>query len=137
MTTQNAKQTGPRVLAAPATNPENKPYFDAAAEGRLLVGKCGSCDEHHFYPRKLCPHCFADDVRWIDAAGQGTIYSYSVTRRGAPQPYAIAYVQLTEGVAMLTNIVDCDLDAIRIGQPVRVVFKPTDDGTVVPAFTPI
>ena len=44
--------------------------------------------------------------------------------RRAPPPYAIAYVTLDEGPTMMTGIVDCDLDAIRIGQPVRVVFKP-------------
>ncbi len=68
-------------------------------------------------------------------SGRGTIYSYSVMRR-APVPYAIAYVTLEEGVTMMTNIVDCDFDALRIGQPVRVVFKPTDGGPPVPMFTP-
>ena len=52
------------------------------------------------------------------------IYTYSVMRRGAPEPYAIAYVTLAEGPTMMTNIVDCDLDGIRIGQKVKVVFKP-------------
>jgi uncharacterized OB-fold protein len=56
--------------------------------------------------------------------------------RRVPAPYAIAYVTLEEGVTMMTNIVDCDLDALRIGQPVTVVFKPTDGGPPVPMFTP-
>jgi hypothetical protein len=38
---------------------------------------------------------------------------------------------------MMTNIVDCDLDNIRIGQQVRLVFKPTDGGPPVPMFTPV
>ena len=37
---------------------------------------------------------------------------------------------------MMTNIADCDLDAIRIGQKVRVVFTPTEGGPPVPMFTP-
>lgn len=56
--------------------------------------------------------------------------------RRVPEPYAIAYMTLEEGPTMMTNIVDCDLDAIRIGQPVRVVFTPTDGGPPVPMFTP-
>jgi hypothetical protein len=56
--------------------------------------------------------------------------------RRAEIPYAIAYVTLDEGVTMLTNIVDCDLDTLRIGQRVRVVFKPTEGGPPVPMFTP-
>ena len=33
--------------------------------------------------------------------------------RRAAEPYAIAYVTLAEGPTMMTNIVDCDLDAMR------------------------
>ena len=56
--------------------------------------------------------------------------------RRVPVPYAIAYVTLAEGVTMLTNIVDCDLDKLRIGQDVRLVFKPTDGGPPVAMFAP-
>ena len=59
-----------------------------------------------------------------------------MTRRAGPIPYAIAYVTLDEGVTMLTNIVDCDLDTLRIGQRVKVCFKPTDGDAMVPMFTP-
>ena len=61
---------------------------------------------------------------------------FSVMRR-VPVPYTLAYVTLEEGVTMMTNIVDCDLDKIRIGQKVKVVFKPTEGGPPVPMFTPV
>ena len=69
-----------------------------------------------FTPRAHCPFCFSDNTGWQQASGDATIYTYSVMRRGAPVPYAIAYVTLAEGPTMMTNIVDCDLDGIRIGQ---------------------
>jgi uncharacterized OB-fold protein len=72
----------------------------------------------------------------VQAKGTGTIYTYSVTRRGTPVPYAIAYVTLDEGVRMMTNIVDCDLDTVRIGQKVKVVFRKTEGGVSVPVFSP-
>ena len=37
---------------------------------------------------------------------------------------------------MLTNIVDCDLDSLKIGQPVAVTFKPAEGGAMVPMFRP-
>ena len=123
-------------IPAPSVNPENKPYFDAAAEGKLLVKQCGACGEFHHYPRSLCPHCFSDRTEWREAKGTGTVYSYSVLRRGVPVPYCIAYVKLDEGISMLTNIVDCDLDAVRIGQEVKVVFRQSEGGAAVPMFTP-
>ena len=124
-----------RKFPAPLPNPETKPFWEAAAEGRLLLKRCRSCGEVHYYPRAYCPFCGSGETEWQPASGGGTIYSYSVMRR-AEAPYAIAYVTLDEGVTMMTNLVDCDLDAIRIGQRVRLVFKPTEGGPPVPAFTP-
>jgi uncharacterized OB-fold protein len=124
-----------RQIAAPPLNPENERYFEAAKEGKLLVGKCSDCGKYHFYPRVLCPHCFSDKTEWVPAKGTGVIYSYSTMRRGAPVPYTIAYVTLDEGVSMMTNIVDCDTDAIKIGDKVRLLFKSAEDGASVPVFT--
>ncbi len=126
---------GERKIPAPEANPETRPFWDAAAEGRLLIGKCRSCGKPHYYPRAICPLCGSDATELVQASGRGSIYSYSVMRR-VPVPYALAYVTLDEGVTMMTNIVDCDLDAIRIGQRVRVVFKPSDGGPPVAMFTP-
>ena len=126
-----------RELAPPQINPGDEPYFDAAAQGRLMIKRCAACGEHHFYPRPLCPFCFSERTEWMEAKGTGSIYTFSVSRRASPVPYAIAYVTLDEGVTMMTNIVDCDLDAIRIGQRVRVVFKPTAAGPPVPMFAPV
>jgi len=125
-----------RTIPAPAVNAENQPYFDAAAQGRLVLKHCADCGAYHHYPRALCPFCFSGNTEWREAKGTGTIYSCSVLRRGVPQPYCIAYVTLEEGVALLTNVVDCDLDAVRIGQRVKVVFKPSEGGAPVPMFTP-
>ena len=124
-----------RKITAPQPNLETQPFWDAAAEGKLLIKKCNSCGEVHFYPRANCPFCFSGDTAWQQASGDGTVYTYSVMRR-APVPYAIAYVTLAEGPTMMTNIVDCDLDRIKIGQAVRLVFKPTEGGPPVPMFTP-
>jgi uncharacterized OB-fold protein len=125
-----------RKIPAPQPNPETQPFWDAAASGKLLVKKCLACGKLHYYPRSICPHCFSDRTEWLAVSGTGTIYSYSVLRR-TEVPYALAYVTLDEGVSLMTNIVDCDLDAIRIGQKVKLVFKPTEGGPPVPMFTPV
>lgn len=114
----------------------SEPYWTAAKEGILRYKRCLSCDTPHFYPRALCPSCLGD-TEWVDASGQGEIYSLSVTRRAGPIPYAIAYVRLDEGVTMLTNIVDCDLDSLAIGDRVAVVFKDAEGGYKVPMFKPV
>lgn len=124
-----------RPLGAPIVDAATEPYWNAAREGILRIKRCTACAKPHWYPRALCPYCLGD-TEWVDASGLGSIYSVSVTRRAGPVPYAIAYVALDEGVTMLTNIVDCDLDALRIGDRVRLTFKPAEGGFLVPMFTP-
>jgi len=64
------------------------------------------------------------------------IYSYSVMRRG-DTPYAIAYVTVDEGITMMTNIVDCDYDALAVGQAVEVTFRQSDGDQAIPVFRPV
>ena len=124
-----------RKIPAPEPNPETKAFWEGARQGKLLIKKCRACGEAHYYPRALCPFCGSDATEWLTAAGTGTLYSYSVMRR-AEVPYAIAYVTLDEGPSMMTNLVDCDFDTLKIGQRMKVVFSPTDGGPPVPTFTP-
>jgi uncharacterized OB-fold protein len=125
-----------RQMLSPTPFPETTAYWEAASRGKLLLKYCAGCGEYHFYPRVLCPFCFSDKTEWREATGTGTIYSFSVTRR-AEVPYAIAYVTLAEGPTMMSNIVDCDLERVSIGQRVRLVFKPSENGQAIPCFTPV
>ncbi|OUR76130.1 DNA-binding protein [Alphaproteobacteria bacterium 46_93_T64] len=130
--------TEQQIFPAPMVDPETKEFWDATREGVFLVRYCRTCDSAHYYPRTICPHCGSDDTYFEQASGKGVIYSYSVMRR-AKVPYAIAYVTL-EGtdISMMTNIVDCDLDNLEIGQAVQLKFSKTvDDGSQLPTFTPL
>uniref|UniRef100_UPI000D367130 Zn-ribbon domain-containing OB-fold protein n=1 Tax=unclassified Variovorax TaxID=663243 RepID=UPI000D367130 len=124
-----------RPLGTLIVDAATEPFWNAAKEGVLRIKRCTACARVHWYPRALCPFCLGD-TEWVDASGLGTVYSVSVTRRAGPLPYAIAYVALDEGVTMLTNIVDCDLDTVRIGDRVQVCFKPAEGGYAVPMFAP-
>ncbi|MBU8545166.1 MULTISPECIES: Zn-ribbon domain-containing OB-fold protein [Roseomonadaceae] len=128
-----------RIYAAPIVDPSMKPVWDAAAEGRLLIGLCKDTGRHFYYPRGASPFTLSPNVEVVQATGRGTIYSYTVMR--VAQPYACAYVELEEGPRLFTNIVDCAFEEIRIGMKVRVVFRPTQDaegaaGAPVPMFAP-
>lgn len=123
-----------REIRPPNRLPDSLAYWTACAEGKLLVKRCQQCGQAHWYPRVLCPYCLGDSD-WEDAGVEGVVYTYSVTRRAGPHPYCIAYVDLPQGVRMMTNIVDCDLEQVRIGSRVRLVFKAATDGTSIPMFT--
>lgn len=128
----------PRPL--PKVTPETAPFWEATVDGRLLLRECDDCGLVYYYPRILCPDCFSDDVTWVEATGNGTIYSYSISEKvdGWPAeelPLIVTYVELEEGPRLITNLVNCDPEEVSINAPVEVVFEETQRGDVaIPVF---
>jgi uncharacterized OB-fold protein len=116
-----------RPIPSPAVTLESKPFWDAAAEGKFLIKRCTACGKAHWYPRAICPICHSSDTVWEESPGEGVVYTFSIMRRSPTGPYAIGYVTLDEGPAVLTNFVG-DLEALAIGQKVKVRFQPTEGG---------
>jgi uncharacterized protein len=125
-----------RTLPAPIVDSFTAPFWQAASDGVLLIRRCRTCGEAHWYPRPFCPHCGSGDTDWVPAGGGGTVYSFTVTRKAGPVPYVLAYVTLDEGVTLLTNLVDAEIESLHIGQRVRVLFRQAEGGGSVPVFTP-
>ncbi|MBE9604775.1 OB-fold domain-containing protein [Acetobacteraceae bacterium H6797] len=126
---------GNRSLKAPEIDPGCKEAFDAMREKKLIYGFCPESGFAHHYPRQTDPFSMSEVIEFREASGEGTLYSYSVMR--TKEPYVVAYVTLAEGPTMLTNIVDCDADALKVGQKVKLAWAPTDDETLfMPVFTP-
>ena len=127
----------------PIVNPWAAPFWKAAQQKKLKIQKCRACDKYTFYPRIACSHCFSDDVEWVEASGKATVYSYTVVTNNAPSafiqdmPFVVAVVKLEEGVQMLSNIVECDLDQLTCDMPVEVVFKKLNDEFTLPNFRPV
>lgn len=133
--------TEPLPAVAPDPNPDDAPFWEAAAEDRLVLPRCNSCGGFIWYPRTFCPDCHTMGVEWVAASGRGTVYSFTVNKRGQGPwadhaPYVIAYVQLDEGPRVLTNIVGVDPDQVRVGDAVTAVFEPAG-ATKVLRFTPV
>ena len=123
-----------RKIPKPLVQPDTLRYWQAADEGRLLVKRCGSCGQHHHYPRDLCPFCGSAATEWREAAGTGRVYSYSSMGQG-DEAYTLAYVTLDEGPSLLTNLIGGG--PFAVDQPVRVVFVPSAGGHAVPMFSPV
>jgi uncharacterized OB-fold protein len=126
----------------PTPDSETQPFWDAARDGRLLLKRCRSCRRAHYYPRPFCPFCWSRDVDWEEASGNATLYTYSIVHRndlppfGERVPYVAAVVDLEEGPRAMTNIVEAELDALKIGMPLRVQFRPISDQFTIPVFAP-
>ena len=124
----------------PVVDADTRPFWEAAAEHRLLIQHCTNCDNFVFYPRVLCPHCHSEGLEWREASGRGTIYSFTVSRRPASPgfkddvPYVVAIVELEEGPRMMSNVRVDDVGRVRIGQRVRVVFEDVTNEITLPKF---
>ncbi|MGE0383354.1 MAG: Zn-ribbon domain-containing OB-fold protein [Gammaproteobacteria bacterium] len=129
------------ALPVPDVAGEWKPFWDAAAQGRLLLQECRACGHRQFYPRALCTKC-GSEPGWLAASGQGTLYTYSVVRQNLVRPfkdmlpYALAMVDLAEGVRMMTNVVDCDLEDLHVGMPLELFFASAGTGLHIPYWRP-
>ena len=117
-----------------ATSPIIQGFRDGLANAELLIQKCNACDQLNMYPRYACPHCQSDDLGWQKAAGGGTVQSFTVLRAGAPDgfeqdlPYAMAVVQLDEGVQLLGRLEpDADGQWSSYSCDQAVTFAPATD----------
>ncbi|MCP3759555.1 OB-fold domain-containing protein [Streptomyces sp. TBY4] len=123
-----------------------RPYWDAAAQGRLLLRRCGECGKAHHYPREFCPACWAgeDRVTWETASGRATLYTWSVIHRndlppfGERVPYVAAVVDLEEGPRMMTEVVGggVEVPELRVGMDLEVRFREAAEGVWVAVFAP-
>ncbi|MEC1524980.1 Zn-ribbon domain-containing OB-fold protein [Neobacillus niacini] len=123
----------------PTPDGDSKTFWDGCSEGKLLIQKCNDCKNHIFYPREVCPHCMSDQLNWVEASGKGKVYSYTIARRAAHPsliedvPYIVALIELDEGVRLMSNIINCDVEEVRCDMDVKVIFQK-QEGMVLPKF---
>jgi hypothetical protein len=128
----------------PRIDAESKPFWEACRRHELYIQQCQACQAHYYYPRQTCPHCLSRQVQWVRLSGKGQVYTFTVTHQHGGEgfrdnlPLVLAYVELegTNGVKMLTNIVDCDPQTVTIGMPVSVTFVDVSDDMAIPMFKP-
>ena len=134
----------PRPLPAPTEI--SRPFWDAAAEGRLEMQVCDACHAYVWTPRARCYECGSDVLTWCRLSGSGEVFSFTVIRqvagRGASAyfteqiPYVLALIELDEGPRMLAQVTGCDVDKVAIGMKLRVRFERVSSDICLPCFEP-
>jgi hypothetical protein len=118
-------------------------FWDAAKEHRFVIQRCEACGRYVHWPQLRCPACGSDRLAEAELSGRGTVYSFTVVHHvfnpafADDVPYNLAIVELDEqpGLRVLTNIVECANDALRIGMKVAVTFEDRE-GYSLPQFRP-
>jgi uncharacterized OB-fold protein len=126
----------------PAIDPDSAPYWDGAKDGKLMIQRCRKTGQTFLYSRQLVPGVDDSQVEWIEASGQGEVYSFTVARRPAGAafqghcPYVVVSVTLAEGARIMSNLMTDDVDAVKIGMPVQIFFDAVTDDLTIPKFKP-
>ena len=124
----------------PEISEEALPFWQGARDHRLMMQRCGQCGKYQWFPTAMCRFCQSDRMVWEEADGDGVVYSYTVTHRGSvaafKTPYVIAIVELPNGVRLMSNIVGCAPDAVKVGMPVKVCFEDWTSEVSVMQFRP-
>jgi uncharacterized OB-fold protein len=124
----------------PKPTPWSTPFWSGCKNKKLLIQQCKDCKKHVFYPKLFCPFCLCQELDWIEASGRGKIYSYTIVHSYQPTefsqdvPYAVAIIELEEGVRMMSNLVESDLQKVRCDLDVEVVFEDVTDEFTLPKF---
>ncbi len=143
MTATESEPAAHRTRFEPPESEATRPFWAATRDRQLVLQWCRTCERAIHYPRDACPHCLDDDLEFRPSPGVGSVYAVSVMPKPANpmmagrEPYAVALVELDEGVRLMSNIVGIDPAAVQVGTAVRVTWEPLSDGRHLPQFTPI
>jgi uncharacterized protein len=126
----------------PETQPWSERFWEGTKQGKLLIQFCKDCGSNIFYPRKFCPECWSSNLDWKEANGKAKIFTFSTAYSMVEPkfmdelPYTIAYVDLEEGIRMMTRIVECKPEDVTFDMEVEVVFHE-QNGFFLPYFRPV
>lgn len=138
----------------PVADWETRAFWEGCGRHELVLQRCRACSSVQFRPRAVCAGCLSADIEHFVASGRGTVYTFTVTHQNQHPgfrdacPYVLAYVELEEGPQLMTHVVGCPPQDVRIGMPVQVEFvdlpiDPIQDaargiegGTAIPRFRP-
>lgn len=119
--------------ALPRLDRHNRDFWTGGEQGELRILHCRDCDGYIHPPRPVCRHCLSENVGPSVVAGTGVIATYTINHQKwhptMAVPFVIARVALDDapGVILTTNIVNCDVESVAIGDAVKVVFEQQDD----------
>ena len=131
-----------KPLPRPLSPELTRPFWEAARHHELLMPRCTTCDYVFFYPRSECPRCLSTHLEWVKVSGRARLHSFTVVQQPANAafrddvPYVYAVVQLDEGPRLVSNIVQCDIDALRVDMPLEAVFDDVTPEWTLVKFKP-
>ena len=130
----------------PIPDIDSQPFWDRCKAHELSAQRCGDCGKFRWPPQAFCPHCYSWKFDWtklernrhrvffrgralrVDSCFQGDV------------PYVVAHITLDntdDQITMISNVIQCPWQEVRIGMPVRLVFEDVTSEVTLPKFRPM
>jgi uncharacterized OB-fold protein len=135
------EEIGARRAPKIGTYVDSRPFWEGARSGKLVLQYCRDSGRFQHYPRPVSLATGSRNLEWREVSGKGEVFACTIARVPSPGfgsdtlPYAVATVQLDEGVRIIARIVNCAPDDVAIGMRVRVTFETLGDERY-PVFEP-
>ncbi|MBW3664148.1 MAG: OB-fold domain-containing protein [Actinobacteria bacterium] len=124
----------------PPINRDNAFFWEGVEARELRIQRCAACGTLRHPPRPMCGACGATERDTVTSAGRGTIHSYVVHHHpplpGTDPPFAVAVIDLDEGVRFVSEIVDIDPAEVTIGMAVELTWREVEPDYILPLFAP-
>jgi uncharacterized OB-fold protein len=116
----------PAKRPRPAINRDNQYFWDGARRHELRIQTCNRCGAKFFPPTPRCSNCGSFDLGSTVASGRGTLYSWAAPHHpqvdGFHYPVLVGLVELEEGTRLVSNVVGCTRDQLRVGMPLELFW---------------
>ena len=129
----------PTRIASPRGH-DNKWWWEACDEGKVLIQRCKDCQTLRHPPRPMCGECQSmewDSIESTWTAKCSAIPSCTIPKiPGYQYPLVCAVIKLGEGTNIVSNVVGCDPEDVHIGMKVKGKVEQVDEKTMLPQFYP-
>lgn len=142
----NPREKQMKTLSKPAPDIANyeRPYWDAARRGELMLQRVRGTDEFIHPPAIHAPHWHSGAALDWESLGSdvtGRVYSFTVVHRAFgpfadAAPYAVALCDIDGviGARITANVLGISADQVRIGLPVRLTWEQRGDDSFIPQW---
>ena len=118
----------------------SKEFYGWCKQHELRFQRCSDCGTWRHVPREMCASCGSLAWSWVKSSGRGQVFTWTVAERPmhpafqSDVPYAAVVVEMREGVRLVSQVVDCPPDELKIGMPVAVTFVDVTPSNTLPKF---
>lgn len=126
----------------PILHPEEKPFWAAAKQHRLVLQKCRRCERVWYPVGPTCPFCLSKEHDWTEMSGRGVVHNFVVYHKPwipyykDKVPYVLAQVEIEEGPRLTTNILGIPPGDVKIGMAVEATWEDVTDDVTLLQFRP-